>query len=277
MKIKAPLSAAAFAAAACVMAAPVQAAELPRISAATPMQAQAVGWSSSADQLNQYRDRYYRDRYRRGPRTSDVVAGVVLLGAIAAIASSSNRNRQAEPYRRPVPQRGDVQYRPQHDVRADSRGIQRAVDMCLDQVERGRDRAASVDNAIRNASGWEVSGQMESGERFACSIDNDGRIRNLDIGSYGGNYGTYGYDDRDQPTSAGSNSAADNQHSDDVYRMARAQQTGVPMPRSAPYQGSAFPQPEPSAQGRIDADLRPAYPGGPLPGEPGYAEAMRGY
>ncbi len=161
-----------------------------------------------------------RHHHDRGVDVGDVLAGVLIIGGIAAIASAaSNSNRASEP-------RDDYRYRepsyPEPDNRPDYResgnyrgsgyssgGIDNAVGICTDQVERGDARVASVDNAARVADGWRISGQLDSGDGFNCWIDNDGRIRNVDLGGVSLNDGAY--------------PGSDNQWNDDAYARARAQ------------------------------------------------------
>lgn len=158
--------------------------------------------------------RHHRDR---GIDGGDILAGVLILGGIAAIASAasnSNKDRQV---------RDDYRYdEPYQDQRPDyyeSRGysgggIDNAVDMCVGQVERGSDRVASVDNTSRTTDGWRISGQLSAGGGFSCWIDNDGRIRNVDLG--GGYYGASAGGDYYQ-------SGADVQWDDNFYAQARSQ------------------------------------------------------
>lgn len=202
----------AIAAAFSLLATPAAAVNLPK-----PVAAQAY----DGDALNTERHRRWR-RDRDRIDAGDVVAGVVILGAIAAIAGAAKNRRDRDRYERPYPlPDGDYGYR-----RSDSRGIDRAVDMCVGEVERGSERVGSVDSATRSGEGWHVSGELESGAAYSCTIDNDGRIRNVDLGSYG--YGT-----------APAEAAPDDQYGDDYYSRARESQ------RSA----------EPPVDGGVDADL----------------------
>jgi hypothetical protein len=219
-------------------ATPSIAAELPKIS-----KAHASAYDSDAENAYNHRWRGYR---RNHVRTGDVIAGVLVLGTLAAIASSSNNRRERE-------RDSDVRYRePVRNDRRDNRGwstggIDSAVNMCVDQVERGRDRVDSVDNASRNAGGWQVSGSLEDGTYFSCRIDNEGRIRSIDLGDdFAANTAEVG---KPGP-----------QLSDETYARARASLRGQEATGLVDYD--------------IDADLRPAYPGGPLPGEEGYEAAL---
>ena len=223
-------------------------------------------------------DRYDRDRHRRGHRrggidAGDVVAGVLVIGAIAAIAgaASNNRDRRREQVET-VPRRDNVRYRDDRrsDSRSDSRGIDSAVDMCVEQVERGNTRVDSVDNASRAADGWRVSGALRDGEGWSCWIDNDGRVRSVDFGAEfsGASAGA----SENVPSrnsvrfeSAAAAGAGQPQMSDAAYARARAGQSGATFRADVP-------------SGDIDSDLRareeelrsgqqPAYPGGPIEGE----------
>lgn len=271
--------------------APAVAAELP----VAGTMAAADAYDSSAETVEQYRYRH-RDR---GIDAGDVIAGVAVLGAIAAIASSS-RNRGTT-------SRDNVRYR-DNDYRygerrsdrysygrtsgQETRGIDRAVEMCVDAIERDqRDEVADVNRAERNAGGWYVGGQMQRGQGFSCRIDNDGRIRSADVdGGYSArNQGNddYRYDDYrnddyryegaangqrdDYRYGAATTGRADPQLSDADYARARAATRGDGSYRydsdDAPYD-DRYGQQQPGA-----SDVRPAYPGGPLPGEEGYEQS----
>jgi hypothetical protein len=170
--------------------------------AATP--AEARGWH-----------RYHHDH--DGISAGDVIAGALIIGGIAAIASAaskSNRNRERydNPPPPPAPRYRDDSYDysvspPASDYQTG--GINDAVNICVDQVERGDARVASVDNASRRADGWRVSGQLSAGGGFNCWIDNDGRIRRVDFG--GDSHSAY-----NAP-------AQDGQWSDQAYARAREQ------------------------------------------------------
>ncbi|HTN14461.1 MAG TPA: hypothetical protein VL094_06615 [Sphingomonadaceae bacterium] len=162
--------------------------------------------------------RHHHDR--GGIDAGDVLAGVLIIGGIAAIASAASKSdRTSEPsedYRYREPSYPDPDDRPDYrasnnyrDSGYSSGGIDNAVGLCTDQVERGDARVASVDNAARVADGWRISGQLASGGDFNCWIDNDGRIRDVDLGGVSLNDGAY--------------PGLDNQWNDDAYARARAQ------------------------------------------------------
>ncbi|MBO9603244.1 MAG: hypothetical protein J7496_12140 [Novosphingobium sp.] len=123
--------------------------------------------------------RYHHDHVSGG----DILAGVLILGGIAAVASAaSNSHRSDSDYRYSDP---EPVYRPGAGYSGSytGGGIDNAVDMCVNEVERGQERVSAVDNAARTTDGWKISGQLSAGSGFSCWIDNDGRIRNVDLGS----------------------------------------------------------------------------------------------
>ncbi len=215
-----------FAAALSTIATPAAAAELPLASSRASA---AVAPVVSSNDQNAQGYRWDRGRYRHGHRhrhrtsVGDVLTGVLILGGIAAVASAASRNNRARDdyrYRDYRPYRGDSRY-------DDSRGIDNAVRMCVDAIERNV-RVESVDGVDRTGAGWRVNGALFDGRGFTCRIGPDGRIDSVDYGQRSGGYDT---------------SAADGQWDDDQYRAAWARTEGTPL----------------AAQ--------PAYPGGPLPGE----------
>lgn len=205
------------------------------------------GTYEASDDTSEYRRRWrgYR-RYRRNRvDAGDVLAGVLILGGIAAVASAaSNNNRRRDRevvYRdRPYDDRRQVR-------RSDSSGIDSAVDQCLAEIQRDV-RVDSVDNASRTPSGWVVSGSLFNGDGFTCRIGNDGRISDID---YGSGFTQGAYEDGPAREAAG-------QWSADRYASARADLG----PRSY----------SPPASTAVTDEPMPAYPGGPLPGEEGYGE-----
>lgn len=182
---------------------PIVAADLPR----------AVPGHSAApsEQVAQHSRRHYRNRDRVDG--GDILAGVLILGGIAAIASAASKADQRDrDYReepRPYPE--DPRYRQQDDrgsgTSYGSSGMDRAVDMCVAEVER-RATVGGVDSASRTGSGWFVSGETGAGAPWSCRIGNDGRISDVEVGD---NFRA------DAAPSAGS------QYDDATYARARAQ------------------------------------------------------
>ena len=133
------------------------------------------------------------DRHRdRGIDAGDIIAGAVILGGIAAVASAAGKDRYRDDYR----YRDNYRYDDRRGYRGDrwqSRGNpRRAVEQCVRAAERqaqryGGYRFADV-TEIRDVddtrSGWRVRGRIVvDGQRSRARYD-DRR------------YGSYGYRDR---------------------------------------------------------------------------------
>lgn len=248
-----PIRFASFAAiAACgsMLSAPLQAAELPHARTAAAVETAGVFDADSVNAQN-HRRWYRRDRVDAG----DVIGGILVLGTIAAVASAASKagNRGYRDYRD-----RDYRYRDYDMDRAyrsrpsgsrwdDSRGLDRAVDMCAREVERNA-RIDTVDSANRTGTGWDVSGRLRTGESFRCSIGNDGRIEGVDYGR--------GFERR----GAAADTPADGQWSDDRYAAARAAQGPAPA-----YPGGPLPGEEVTAtggdDGRYETAQAPDFPG----------------
>ncbi len=207
---------------------------------------------------NANQDRWHRRRHRDNDiDAGDVVAGVVVLGAIAAIAGifdggdndrRDNRDYRNRDYRDRDNRRGDD--RDDRRGTYNSDGLERAAEMCVDQVQRGDDRVEDVSEARRTTDGWRVVGTLRGGEGWSCWIDNEGRVRNVDIGGAG-----YSANQGDAAPASGA------QWSDDAYASARST-------TRTPAQGGYSYREQPAGAAAPAADgPQPAYPGGPLPGE----------
>ena len=256
-------SAAAMAAALSMAATPAAAAELPRaVQGYAPTYGQVQ--PGAVEEANQYRRYRHRRHRNRGIDTGDVIAGVVVLGALAAIIGSSrsrDRDRDRDRYEE---RREQARYDQRDDRNYDSRGIENAVDMCIDQVERSDDRVDSVHEARRATDGWRVAGTLADGSGWDCWIDNDGRIRSIDFSGAG-----YSAAGEGRYSGAASASTA-GQLSDAAYANARAStRTAADEPYSQRYETTATYDASAPVTPSAD-DPRPAYPGGPLPGEEGY-------
>ena len=215
-KISKSAAATAVAAAFSLLASPVGATELPR-----PADAPSA-YDSDAENVQQhgYGGWGYGDWDDDDIDTGDVIAGVLILGTIAAaVATATHNNRDRYPARYPYPDE-DYRYQtPRDSQRFESRGIDRAVDMCVAEVDRRSQKVASVDNAARTIDGWQISGQLQAGDAYSCQIGNDGRIGDVQVGGYGVDYvpGT------------------DNQWDDATYERARIAQ-GAPPPLPETYE-----------------------------------------
>ncbi len=211
-----------------MMVTPASAAPLPVAHGGLPGPVAAQGWDVRHETANNYRDYRRWGRHRGGGiDTGDVIAGVLILGGIAAIASAasnSKRQREAERY----PDYPDRDYRGEdypsrdrpYDYRGDrdgsssyptGRGMDRAADMCVSEVER-RERVEDVDNVARTADGWRVEGSLRNGRGFSCEIGNDGRISDVRLDEGVAGAAGSGVDDR--------------QWQDGDYARAREQNSG---------------------------------------------------
>ena len=234
------LSAALGLAATMAMAAtPVAAAELP-VSPARGLQPAASVFKSDDVNADGWRRYRHRDRIDAG----DVLAGVLIIGGIAAIANAASNSQRNRDYRDDR-YRNDYRYRSSDDRtnyrRGDSRynagsGIDNAVNLCVGAIERDV-RVASVDGVDRDASGWLVTGTIYNGDGFSCRIDGNGRVDGINFGR--GSAAPY------------SGVSTDRQWDDDQYRQARARVDA-------------------QGQGTTQApatEAQPAYPGGPIDGD----------
>lgn len=146
---------------------------------------------------------HHRDR---GLDAGDVIAGVLIIGGIAAVASAASKSNRDGRYRNRDYRPGDYRsgdypnrdyrnrdYRSQdrrygeddYDYdRAGYRGagnIDAAIQTCVDEVERGNRRIETVDAANRDGSEWRIEGRMTGGSDFECLIGDDLRVRNATV------------------------------------------------------------------------------------------------
>ena len=148
---------------------------------ATPALAQDWGWGGGGW------GHHHRDRVDAG----DVIAGILIIGGIAAIASAaskSKRNRRDDDYRGDYPRERSARYgsdneQQQWDRQSQQNGsVDGAVSRCVGEVSRGSNRGTSVESINRDGDGWRVQGQTGEGVVFTCSVDGSGQIRNVQIG-----------------------------------------------------------------------------------------------
>lgn len=131
-------------------------------------------------------------RHNDGIDGGDVLAGVLVLGAIAAIASAASKNSR-DKREQDVRRQGDDSWRYGDDTRNDSRSadmnrpsdlgrsvsLDTAVDTCVADVERGSNRVDTVDNVNRQGDGWRVEGRTQGGASWNCSVDASGRVKGV--------------------------------------------------------------------------------------------------
>ena len=236
-------------------ATPAAAVDLPAVGSGQ-VKVETGAWAEQ-NQHHRYRRDRYGYRYRNRVDAGDVITGVLVLGTIAAIAGvfdgdDDRRDRRDRDYRDRDYRNGDYRDRDYDDRRDryESEGVERAADMCVDQIERGEDRVDDVTDATRRGDGWHVSGTLENGGNWTCWIDNQGRIREVDFGAseFAGDYGV--------------SPVAGDQWSDEAYRRARAN-TRTPAQGEYTYR---------SAEAPVADEPQPDYPGGPLPDDDYYGE-----
>lgn len=131
-------------------------------------------------------------RHHDGIDGGDVLAGVLVLGTIAAIASAASKNSRGN-RDQDVRRSGDDSWRYGDERRDDSRpadmgrrsdmgrgvSLDTAVDTCVADVERGTNRVDTVDNVNRQGDGWRVEGRTQGGASWNCSVDASGRVKGV--------------------------------------------------------------------------------------------------
>jgi hypothetical protein len=123
----------------------------------------------------------------------DVLAGVLILGGIAAISAIANsgRHRQEsypEPDSASYPDPDSSYQAPAREDTYRSGGMAQAVDVCVSEVEASRGPVGSVDRASRSGEGWYVAGELDGGAPFACWLDGSGQVSNIRAGDSGASY-----------------------------------------------------------------------------------------
>jgi len=179
------------------MAAPVD----PAIAPALPIAVGELGWSSEKDVA--HRDRRWRGhrgygrghhrRHRGRVNGGDVLAGILILGGIAAIASAASKNKRDRRY-------DDRDYRNERrsdnrrsDERSDTRNsrgtgaMDQAINACANAAERkaGSDaRVSEIKSVSKDGAGWRVEGDLSNSKErtFLCG-STDGRVDFVQLGS----------------------------------------------------------------------------------------------
>ena len=142
----------------------------------------------------------------------DIFASVLILGGIAAIASAASNSNKAKrersrDYQYPdqsyprqsYPQRdssadygndsgpdyddsrGESRWDPNGEVSGQSRGLDRAVERCASEIERGDRRIDEIEEVAREGNGWRVTGRVTGGDNFECTVDRDGQVSNTKL------------------------------------------------------------------------------------------------
>ncbi|MCJ2183418.1 hypothetical protein MTR62_12065 [Novosphingobium sp. 1949] len=177
--------------------------------ALTVSPAMAQGWGGPPPPPH-----HHHHRYDRGPDGGDLLAGLLIVGGIAAIASAASSASKAKteesasssdswdhdgyaddhaeasvssgatPAYPGGPVEGEAGYpAPDGAEKASgSGGFGMAVDTCTGEIERsGSNRVDTVDK-VNNFNGRiAVEGKLADGRGFACSIDGDGHVRSVAV------------------------------------------------------------------------------------------------
>ncbi|MCY1672194.1 hypothetical protein OVA07_14400 [Novosphingobium sp. SL115] len=130
---------------------------------------------------------WHRDR---GIDGGDVLAGILIIGGIAAIASAASKSqrdrdvREDDGYRyrsedqpRYEDRQGGWQNQPQNQQsqRSATQGMDDAVDACVTEASRKGD-VDEVYDAARVGSGYRVSGTLRNGDNFSCDVSAGGGV-----------------------------------------------------------------------------------------------------
>lgn len=139
-----------------------------------------IGWGGGRSWDHRWGGRHHRHRDRT--TAGDVLAGVLILGTIAAVASAAARanDRRHDTY--PYPVRDRYPDRRDRGPSGLPQGLDNAADLCVREIERNA-RVREVTRVERDARGWQVAGIMADGAGFSCSIGGDGRIDDIAIGA----------------------------------------------------------------------------------------------
>lgn len=173
------------------MAAPMH----PGSAVSTPIDAGALGWNADSDKAEGWRGyRGHRGRHRDRIDGGDILAGILVIGGIAAIASAASKNNRDRRYE-------DRDYRSENrrydDRRADTReesrndrgtgGMESAISVCSNAAERqaGRDaRVSAIESVARDGEGWRVEGELSNSDQrtFLCG-STEGRVDFVQLGN----------------------------------------------------------------------------------------------
>lgn len=117
----------------------------------------------------------------------DVLAGLLIVGGIAAIATAASRSDRDRPRNAPYPGGPDDDPRDGgygRHVEAPPRtggSFDMAADACADELERGDRRVGSIEEVRRMGGRYSVEGMLDDGRGYACSVDESGQIRSVAV------------------------------------------------------------------------------------------------
>jgi hypothetical protein len=144
----------------------------------------------------------HHHRHDDGIDGGDILAGVLIVGGIAAIASAVTKGKRERAERESAEREAAYDYDPQEAPGyADERpaypggplpsdaddgalqpgGFDGAVEVCVDELERGERRVADVAQVNRTEHGYRVDGRMADSRAFACTVSEEGRILRVAI------------------------------------------------------------------------------------------------
>ena len=126
----------------------------------------------------------YHHRHHDRIDTGDVLAGILILGGIAAVASAASKSARdgrerddPHPDRREAPRYGE----PRDRAETGPGTAAMAVDACAGEVERADRAIEAITSVEHEGEGWRVEGRVGSGRPFACSVADSGRIRSVTV------------------------------------------------------------------------------------------------
>tara|TARA_R110000772_G_scaffold57351_5_gene129934 strand:+ start:298 stop:933 length:636 start_codon:yes stop_codon:yes gene_type:complete len=180
------------------MAAPVNPAAAP----ADVIDIASLGWNANSDKAEGWRSsrgyRGYRGygygrgyrRHRNRVDAGDVLAGILIIGGIAAIASAASKDQRSNDRDYRSDRRNNDRY---DDRRSDNRGdrgtgsMDTAINICSNAAERqagNNARVSEIESVARDGAGWRVEGGLSGSEQrtFLCGTT-DGRVDFVQLGS----------------------------------------------------------------------------------------------
>ena len=187
-----------------LLATPVAAAERP--SAASSRGAWADAPMVEDDAMTADWRHGWRYRRHRGIDLGDVLTSVLIIGGIAAVADAARDSERERIERRRDDDRdydrdGDYQRRDRSEADRYARTVSasEAAESCMDEASRFG-TVDDFDLVRRLGDGWQIEGLMADGTPYSCTIDLDGRVRELGRGSardegYSSREDFYGEDD----------------------------------------------------------------------------------
>ncbi|MFC0204152.1 hypothetical protein [Novosphingobium soli] len=180
---------------------------------------------TAAPALARGHDDWRRHRHHRGGGGidgGDLLAGLLVIGGVAAVATAVSNKKaertdgEPEPYRYPeapevgygdgpddgpvdapddgpvdAPDDGPVDVPPSGGatypggLEAGQGSLGSAVDACSAELSRGDKHVESVESVRRMGERYSVEGRLADGRPFACSVDDGGHIRSVAVDGQG--------------------------------------------------------------------------------------------